>query len=370
MLRLKALVKPKTAMETFVASLVVWNPIIAGAFNLLFGGAHDFLRRWAIATTISELATIQCFAGVHLFRWLDRAYALRRGCSSPTRSIGFHFLVGAAIMPLALPLGFAAGGLVARFLGADWESPDFRSYRVGIGLGLLIAAMLFFQRSRMEARNATLAAEAKIRELENRRLQAQLSALTAEMNPHLLFNALNTVASLIHRDPDRAEEVVVQLADLYRGVLCAAGAATHPLADELRLCDAYLQVEHARFGDRLVRELDIDPSIDMQAIRVPVLVLQPFVENAVKHGFSQRARGGKVRLEVRMNGKHLDVTVDDDGVGLGQSPERGMGKGIANCKERLSLTYGARASLVVGAREGGGTRVVVSLPMGSEGQSR
>jgi anti-sigma regulatory factor (Ser/Thr protein kinase) len=367
MLRLKALVKPKTAMETFVASLLCWNPIIAGAFSLLFGGAHDFPRRWAIDTTISELAAIQCFAGVHVFRWLEGAYNRRRGRSSPTRSIGFHFFLGATIMPLALPLGFAAGGLVAHGLGADWESLDFRSYRVGIGLGLVMAALFFFQRSRLEARDAHLAAEAQIRELENRRLQAQLSALTAEMNPHLLFNALNTVASLIHRDPDRAEEVIVQLADLYRGVLRCAGSATHPLEDELRLCDAYLQVEHARFGDRLVRELDIDPSINTQAIRVPVLVLQPFVENAVKHGFSRRARGGKVRVELRMNGKHLDMTVDDDGVGFGESPERGTGKGIANCKERLSLTYGTRASLEVGAREGGGTRVVVSLPMGSEG---
>jgi anti-sigma regulatory factor (Ser/Thr protein kinase) len=354
-------------METFVACLVFWNPIIAGAFNLVLGGAYDFPRRWAKATTISELTAIQCFAGVYLFRWLEGAYHRRRGRSSPTRSIGFHFFLAAAIMPLALPLGFAAGGLVAHVLGADWESPNFRSYRVGIGLGLVVAALFFFQRSRMKARDATLAAEVQIRELENLRLQAQLSALTAEMNPHLLFNALNTVASLIHRDPHRAEEVIVQLADLYRGVLCSAGSATHPLEDELRLCDAYLQVEHARFGDRLVREFDIDPSIDTQAIRVPVLILQPFVENAVKHGLSQRTRGGKVRLEVRMNGQHLDITVDDDGVGFGESPERGTGKGIANCKERLSLTYGARASLVLGAREGGGTRVVVSLPMGSEG---
>jgi two-component sensor histidine kinase len=367
MLSLKALVKPTTTMEAFVASLVFWNPLIASAFNLLFGGTDDFPRRWAIATTISELATIQCFAGVHLFRWLEGVFHRRRGRSCPTRSIGFHFLLAATMMPLALPLGFAAGGIVAHALGADWESPDFRSYRVGIGFGLVMAALFFFQRSRMEAREANLAAQAQIRELENRRLQAQLSALTAEMNPHLLFNALNTVASLIHRDPDRAEDVIVQLADLYRGVLRSAGSATHLLADELRLCDAYLQVEHARFGDRLVRELDVDPAIDTQAIRVPVLVLQPFVENAVKHGFSRRAQAGKVSLHVRMNGKHLDMTVDDDGVGFGESPERGTGKGIANCKERLSLTYGARASLVVGARVGGGTRVVVSLPIASEG---
>lgn len=367
MIRLKALVRPKTALETFIASLVFWNPIIAGGFNVVFGGGHDFLRRWAIATTISEIVAIQCFAFVHVFRWVEQRLRRHRGRAAATRSIGFHFFLAAIMIPLALPLGFAVGRSVARTLGADWESPDFGSYRVGIGFGLVMAALFFFQRSRMEARDATLAAEARIRELENRRLQAQIAALTAEMNPHLLFNALNTVASLIHRDPDRAEEVIVQLADLYRGVLRSAGSVTHPLADELRLCDAYLQVEHARFGDRLVRELEIDPSLDTSAIRVPVLVLQPLVENAVKHGFSQRARGGKVRLDVRMKGEHLAMTVDDDGVGFGESLEHGTGKGIANCKERLSLAYGARANLVVGARDGGGTRVVVSLPMAREG---
>ncbi len=259
-----------------------------------------------------------------------------------------------------LDVGGRPAGLIA-------GAPDFRAYRVGIGFGLVMAAVFFFYRSRAEARDAARDAEARLAELENRRLRAQLSALTAEMNPHLLFNALNTVASLVHHDPDRAEEVVLQLADLYRGVLRSAGSATHPLGDEMRLCRAYLEVEHARFGARLVREIDVDPAVDLETIQVPVLVLQPFVENAVKHGLSRRKEGGKVRLELRMNGPHLDMTVDDDGVGLGESRAPGTGRGIANCKERLALTYGGRASLAVGARTGGGTRVVVSLPVESVG---
>jgi two-component sensor histidine kinase len=353
-------------METFVSSFVFWNPIIAGAFNVVFGGTQDFGRRWIIATVISEVAGLQCFAGVWVLRRIESIYYGVRRRAAPARSLGSSFLLAAAVLPLAMPLAFAAGGAVARALGADWESPSFRSYRIGIGFGFAMAAVFFFQRSRLEAREAAHAAEARIRELENRRLEAQLSALTAEMNPHLLFNALNTIASLVHQDPDRAEGVILQLADLYRGVLRSVGASTHPLADEVRLCEAYLQVEHARFADRLRHDIDVDPSIDVDSVRVPVLVLQPFVENAVKHGFSTRARGGTVRIEIRMRGGQITMLVEDDGVGFGHATTAGTGKAIANCKARLELAYGKGASVEVTKRDEGGTRALVSLPAEQE----
>lgn len=360
---LNALIRPKTATETFVASLVFYNPLIAGAFNVVFGGTHDLGRRWLIATAISEVAALQCFVAVHILRRLEGTYHRLRGRPSPERSLGFSFLLVAVTLPFSLPLAFRVGGYVARALGADWESPSFGSYRVGIGFGFVMAALFFLQRSRIEARDAAHAAKEKIRELENRELQAQLSALTAEMNPHLLFNALNTVASLVHRDPDRAEGVVLQLADLYRGVLRSAGSSTHSLADELRLCEAYLQVEHARFGNRLTFAIDVDGAIPTDAVRVPVLVLQPFVENAVKHGFSMRACGGTVRIEIAMESSQITMLVEDDGVGFGQSTAPGTGKGIANCRARLALAYGTRASVEILKRDQGGTRARVSFPI-------
>jgi signal transduction histidine kinase len=366
MIGLKTLARPRTPTETFVASLVFWNPVIAGVVKLLFSGIHDFARSWAVATTIAEITAIQCFVAVHLVRKLEHAYYTKRKRTTPVRGVGFYFVVAALIMPLALPLGFAGGGHVARLLGADWVTPDLRAYRVGIGFGLVLAAAFFFQRSRRESMDASLEAEARSRELENRRLRAQLSALTAEMNPHLLFNALNTVAALLHQDPDRAEDVIVQLADLYRGVLLAAGSSTHPLEDELRICTSYLQIEHARFGDRLLHEVDVDHAIDVRAMRVPVLILQPIVENAVKHGVSKRVQGGMIRVLIRLAGPDVILLVDDDGVGVGHSTDAGAGKGLANCRERLLLTYGERASLDVGPRAGRGTRVVVRLPSAGE----
>ncbi len=220
----------------------------------------------------------------------------------------------------------------------------------------MILALFFYQRMRTQSRE-------QIRDLENARLQAQLAVLTAEMNPHLLFNALNTVASLIHGDPDRAEEVVLQLSSLYRGVLRSSGSATHSLREEVQLCEAYLQVERARFGERLAVSVVVDDAALAAKVQIPVLLLQPFVENAIKHGFSHRARGGSVRLEVSMRDTEVHAIIEDDGVGFGQSPEAGAGKAIANCRERLTLTYGGRAALEVGERAGGGARVTVTFPV-------
>jgi len=363
---LRALVRPKTAVGTLVACLLLWNPVVASAFTFVFSGTADFAPNAIVVLVVADAVVLQCFAGMYAVRRLGQAVARARDGGEHPPGVALQFVFAAAWIPVALPSAFAAGRFVARSLGIDWGALDSGSYRLGIGMGLVLTTLFFLRKSGMDAKDAARAAEARANELENGRLRAQLAALTAEMNPHLLFNALNTVAALIHRDPDRAEEVVVQLSELYRGVLRSARSATHRLADELRLCDAYLRIEHARFGQRLVGEIAVDPAIDTEAILVPVLVLQPFVENAVQHGFSQRARGGKVRVDLRMNGPRLDIVIEDDGVGFGKSSRAGAGKAISNCRERLALAYDDRARLEIGPRAEGGARVVLSLPVAGE----
>jgi sensor histidine kinase YesM len=332
---------------SLTSCFLLWNPLVAAAVTFVLGGGSVFVQRWLIALLISDVCMLQCVVGVRVILWAEAAFCRWRRRPVPVYSIRRVILLSIPLGLLSMPLGFAAAGAAAPLFGVHFRQADFSSYRLGIGIGALIAALFFSQRSRVE--------------LENEHLKAKLAALTAEMNPHLLFNALNTVASLIHQDPDRAEEVVVQLAELYRGVLRSSGSSTHSLQDEVRLCEAYLQVERARFGDRLEIAIEVDESA--RSIEVPVLVLQPFVENAIKHGFSQRARGGKVMLLVRRDHDRLDASVEDDGVGFGNSKEAGASKAIANCKARLALAYGDRARLSIGPRDGGGTRVTVSLPV-------
>jgi signal transduction histidine kinase len=346
----------------------LWNPLLAAGITFAFGGTADFLRSWFLSVVISEVVALLCFTSAHVVRRIELWVYRLRHRPAPSHDARWYWLVAGIAMPFALRVGFSVEGAVARWLGFAWARPNFGSYRVGLGFGLLLMLLFFFLRAQSEAREAARVADARIKSLEASRLEARLAALTAEMNPHLLFNALNTVASLIHTDPDRAEDVVLQLSDMYRGVLRASGEATHALDEELRLCQAYLKIEEARFGERLGARIEVAPDVALGSIQVPVLILQPFVENAVKHGISTRGRGGNVQIRVAERDQLLTICVQDDGVGIGNSGHQGAGRAMSNCKDRLKLTYGERAQLNVGEAAGGGTEVVIEIPMTADAE--
>lgn len=360
---IERLLRPKTGVETMAAALVWGNPLIAACITLMLSGTSHFARTWLVSLTIANVAMLQCFAAVFALVQLERSVARRRGRPVPERSHGSTFALSILLTPATLPLAFMAGAAVGPYLGVD-ASPSPRSYRIGVGFGVAAAALFFFQQARSDARALAAIAATRIRDLENARLRAELAALTAEMNPHLLFNALNTIAAMVHEDPHGAEEVVLHLAELYRGSLGMAQRSSHSLADELRLCEAYLRVEEARFGDRLSAVIERG-GVDVDRWQVPVLILQPFVENAVKHGVASRVRGGRVSISAASHDSQLTLVVEDDGPGLGASTHRGAGRALANCRERLRLVYGEEATLVLGTSQtfaGTGTRVVLTLP--------
>jgi two-component sensor histidine kinase len=354
--------------RSFVTCILLWNPLIGAGFTVLFGGLREFLPRFLVGQLIAAPVTVQCFAFSAFVRAVDVGLSRWRGRTPKRRKAGWYVAASTLFAPAALLGAFRVADAVMRWLGRAWTPPDADNYRVAAGLSLLMGMIFVAYYQRADAREAALEAQRCVADLEHRRVRAELAALTAEMNPHLLFNALNTVASLVHGDPDAAEDTVVELAEMYRGVLRSRGRATHPLADELRLCEAYLNVERARFGDRLRVTIEVDPDIDPREIEVPVLLIQPFVENAVKHGISPRKAGGNVTVVARRRDEIVHVDIEDDGVGLGSSPVKGSGVAIANCRERLALAYGSGAALDVAPRPRGGTRVRVSLPPGEGGR--
>jgi two-component system LytT family sensor kinase len=204
------------------------------------------------------------------------------------------------------------------------------------------------------------------RELTELAATAQLAALRSQMSPHFLFNSLNSIAQLIHVDPDRAEECVQKLAAIFRYLLRRADQDFVPLAEELEVAEGYLDIERARFGERLRVETSIDP----RSLRhlIPTLVLQPLVENAVKHGLSSKIGQGTVRITTRIDGGVLELTVGDDGRGmtpavLGQIWERGVG--LKNLRERLQRLYGEGHLPEITSAPGTGTRVCLRLPVRS-----
>jgi signal transduction histidine kinase len=208
---------------------------------------------------------------------------------------------------------------------------------------------------------------ARARAVENMRVelaQAELRALRAQLQPHFLFNTLNSIASLIPSNPRAAEEMTTRLAEVFRYALRASDRESAPLGEELDFLRAYLDIERARFGARLRVEERIEPGLE--ALAVPTLLLQPVVENAVRYGVATRPEGGHVLIEARRVGDQLVLAVEDDGPGFdpaGPGAADGHGFGLHSVRERLRA-QGLPDSLAIQSGPRGGARVVVTLPLG------
>jgi two-component system LytT family sensor kinase len=208
----------------------------------------------------------------------------------------------------------------------------------------------------------------KLEEQERLLLQARMAALQNQINPHFLFNTLNSISSLVRIAPDTARELIIKLAAILRKLLHSSDAFV-PLQEEIEFIDNYLDIEVVRFGrDKLKVVKDLDPaSLD---VMVPSMLLQPLVENSIKHGLSSKIDGGSIYLRSLLTDSLLTVEVEDDGVGMGaaQLLERptGLGEGgigMANVAERLKVLYGDTAKMTIDSRNGTGTLVRLRLPV-------
>jgi signal transduction histidine kinase len=203
------------------------------------------------------------------------------------------------------------------------------------------------------------------RELEKLATEAELRTLRAQLNPHFLFNALTTIGHLIQAAPPRALDTMLRLTALLRAVLRSEGEFT-TLGREMEMVAAYLDIERARFEWRLRTTLDVPAS--MAGLRVPPLVLQPIVENAVKHGISRQLDGGEVRVSARVERRTRQIVLTVSDTGAGASPDdlrrgREAGVGLQNVERRLAVQYGDAASLTIRAAPGAGTTVEIRLPV-------
>jgi len=208
----------------------------------------------------------------------------------------------------------------------------------------------------------------KLEEQERLLLQARMAALQNQINPHFLFNTLNSISSLVRIAPDTARELIIKLAAILRKLLHSSDAFV-PLQEEIEFIDNYLDIEVVRFGrDKLKVVKELDPaSLD---VMVPSMLLQPLVENSIKHGLSSKIDGGSIFLRSLLTDSLLTVEVEDDGVGMGaaQLLERptGLGEGgigMANVAERLKVLYGDTAKMTIDSRNGTGTLVRLRLPV-------
>jgi LytS/YehU family sensor histidine kinase len=227
----------------------------------------------------------------------------------------------------------------------------------------------------VEAAAGILSLHLELAELESRErmaVDAELDALRAQINPHFLFNTLNTIASRIRTEPEEARQLLVRLADFFRHALRQRGQFAD-FSQEYAFVRTYVTLEQARFDGRLTVEYDIDPAV--LGVEVPVLVVQPLVENAIKHGASGNVGRTTVRLRARVNplARTVEVVVRDDGVGMdvetrdavliGRAPKDASGTGLSNIQARLQLLFGDRHTFEVRSARGEGTTIHLEMPL-------
>jgi len=240
---------------------------------------------------------------------------------------------------------------------AEGESPGFGLTRRGGGRRYLSE-----DHDLMAAFAAEISARVEhFREDELRRLvsHAELRALQSQIHPHFLFNALNTLYGIIPREARGARETVLNLADIFRYFL-RTDRQTIPLEEEMRIVRAYLAIESLRLGDKLAVSLDVDESLARTPI--PVLSIQPLVENAIKHAIAPNPDGGRLTVRAKAASGWLDVSVEDTGPGIGMAAEGGAGIALDNVRKRLQICFGGQARLAVDTTPQG-TIAALRLPL-------
>jgi two-component sensor histidine kinase len=235
------------------------------------------------------------------------------------------------------------------FLNFDWE---MMTYWTIVGVG---TAMRYMHEARVRELSAA--------QLETRLVEARLHTLQRQMQPHFLFNTLNTISALMHRDVDAADAMIARLSDLLRMSLQRVGVQEVPLKEELDFLSKYLEIEQTRFRDRLTVVFDVQA--DTLHALVPNLLLQPLVENAIKHGIGPRPTPGQITVRARRNGALLELDVQDNGVGLSAArlTDFNRGVGLSNTRSRLEHLYGSLHRFEFRQPAEGGLLVCIAIPM-------
>ena len=306
----------------------------------------------------------------------DFVYSLAMGISMIYMIEVFYFLNKALLEPRVedLPrvrralveIGASFGShLLGGVLGALLVTVILQRY-TPVLLFYLLTFSLFFPAAHSVQYVRLFYQELRETEFQEERLkalaaEAELKALKAQINPHFLFNTLNTIAHLIRTDPPKAERMVEKLAEVFRYALFALEKDSVSLEEELDFVEDYLDLEHERFGDRLLAKSSIAP--DSLQIPVPPLILQPLVENALRHGQSSQ---GEVQLllETRLNEQSLFISISDQGPGFPTrtTSQRGGGIGLRNVRERLEKKYGQGFGLELAENEPSGAMITITIP--------
>ncbi len=355
----------------WVVQVLAFNEALAVPIALMsYTDGGNLWRALIGASTYTQIIGSLCFSVGALLE----GPPFKSRCD--TLSTPWRITVSMSINIVLAVLGSLLAGLVlTNWFGYHLNTPTLLiNLATGVSITLLVAVAKSTQhrlRLALEVSEQTL----RERELAEERLlkaksEAELAALQARINPHFLFNTLNSIAALIGDDPAKAEQVLGQLSSLMRYTLQSHRAGVVSVDDELTIVRGYLEIEAVRLGDRLGYEIDVDPGL--RSAELPVLLLQPLVENAIKHGIAPKICGGRVAVRGWRDGDMMTFTVSDDGGGDANAqaqPTSGTGEGLMNVRQRLDTLFGARASVTL-SRHDGHTETRVTLPFATGASQR
>lgn len=339
----------------------VWTLIaLAFASQVNFTQARrGYIVTWkfALTTALADWYTFGVLSVPAL--WLARRFHFDE--ASWRRGLAVHLVAGAvfAVAWVGLRVGI-------EMVRARERQPNFDFYEAfhwtlvrSFYFNLLVYWVIVGASHGIEYYRRYRERELRTSELEKLLVAARLQALQAQLNPHFLFNTLNSISTLMHRDVAAADRMIVRLGELLRQALGSRGAQEVPLREELEFLRRYLEIEQIRFGPRLAVEIEAPP--DTLELAVPNLLLQPLVENAIKHGIAPRKLGGRIEVRARRAGDRLQLSITDNGAG-NSLHTRGSGLGLANTRTRLEHLYGAQQQFEFGPRPEGGFAVRITLP--------
>jgi len=322
-------------------------------FNALCGFASGQLR--ALAQDKEDVWSFSPFIDLSIYRWIRR--------NLPRPRFDWQIMFFATIIALR----FTQSELSRVFRRATFS---VESGNIWVQVAIYATSVMVIG-TELKIFNG-VRIQMKLEEQHLLLLQARMEALQNQINPHFLFNTLNSVSSLVRFDPDTAREVIIKLATILRRLLNSSESFV-PLHEEIDFIDNYLDIEVVRFGrDKLRVIKDLEP--ESLETFVPAMLLQPLVENSIKHGLASKVEGGSIYLRSRLGVEDLIIEVEDDGVGMSgaQSSEKSngftrTGIGMANIAERLKVLYGDKSKMTVESQSGKGTLVRLRLPILQEG---
>jgi two-component system, LytTR family, sensor kinase len=343
-------IQPQTLWWGVATAWWTLSGFASAAFYLTMESGAGRPVEWELALRSAMTTAYLWIPLTVLALWLAERFPLE--ASRWKTHLGVHVLAGIVVCVVR------AGAVVVLNPWVGWyaELPPF-----GAVLTRSFANNLFLYWMLTGAAHALHYAR-RAQQRETQLAEARLHALKAQIHPHFLFNTLNTVTSYVHDDPDTAERIIARLSELLRHTLESADTHEVSLDEELEALSPYLEIEQIRFEERLSVRWRVDAAA--RRARVPHLLLQPLVENAVRHGIAPRGAGGTIEISAERDGDRLRLRVSDDGVGRppGARGPTGLGVGLTNTRARLQQLYGDDHGFEVVAGADGGFSVTIRLP--------